>query len=118
MRACSSTPCFSTVVSQVGPVGRMRSLPTVSGSAGISRSKGVPYGERVMRDSALHASIVMRLRAAGCVFAEDEADVLFSTRTEPPELDAMVTRRAKGAPLEQVVGWAEFAGLRIVVHPG
>ena len=34
------------------------------------------------------------------------------------ELDALVERRAAGEPLEQVVGWAEFAGLRIVVDPG
>lgn len=30
----------------------------------------------------------------------------------------MVDRRAAGLPLEQVVGWAEFCGLRIAVDPG
>lgn len=30
----------------------------------------------------------------------------------------MVGRRESGLPLEQVVGWAEFCGLRIVVEPG
>jgi release factor glutamine methyltransferase len=30
----------------------------------------------------------------------------------------MVARRAAGEPLEQVVGWAEFAGLRVLVDPG
>jgi release factor glutamine methyltransferase len=30
----------------------------------------------------------------------------------------MVARRAGGEPLEQVVGWAEFAGLRVFVDPG
>jgi release factor glutamine methyltransferase len=30
----------------------------------------------------------------------------------------MVTRRASGVPLEHVVGWAEFCGLRITVTPG
>jgi len=30
----------------------------------------------------------------------------------------MVTRRASGVPLEIVVGWAEFCGLRITVAPG
>jgi release factor glutamine methyltransferase len=30
----------------------------------------------------------------------------------------MVGRRAGGEPLEQVVGWAEFSGLRIFVEPG
>lgn len=33
------------------------------------------------------------------------------------ELDAMVDRRAAGLPLEQVLGWAEFCGLRIAVEP-
>jgi release factor glutamine methyltransferase len=30
----------------------------------------------------------------------------------------MVERRADGLPLEQVLGWAEFCGLRIAVDPG
>ena len=58
------------------------------------------------------------LRAAGCVFAEDEARLLVATARTPDELDAMVERRAAGLPLEQVLGWAEFCGLRIVVDPG
>jgi release factor glutamine methyltransferase len=62
--------------------------------------------------------IVSRLRAAGCVFAEDEAQLLMSTAQTPDELDAMVSRRAAGLPLEQVVGWAKFCGLRIAVAPG
>jgi release factor glutamine methyltransferase len=64
------------------------------------------------------ASIVARLRAAGCVFAEDEAALLIATAGSPEELDAMVDRRAVGLPLEQVLGWAEFCGLRIAVDPG
>jgi release factor glutamine methyltransferase len=62
--------------------------------------------------------IVTRLRAAGCVFAEDEARLLMSAARTPAELDAMVGQRAAGRPLEQVVGWAEFFGLRIIVAPG
>jgi release factor glutamine methyltransferase len=30
----------------------------------------------------------------------------------------MVDRRVSGLPLEQVIGWAEFSGLRIAVDPG
>jgi release factor glutamine methyltransferase len=30
----------------------------------------------------------------------------------------MVSRRVAGEPLEQVLGWAEFCGLRIIVAPG
>src|SRR5579864_1964001 len=62
--------------------------------------------------------IVARLRAAGCVFAEDEARLLMSAAQTQAELDAMVEQRAAGLPLEQVLGWAEFCGLRIAVDPG
>ncbi len=64
------------------------------------------------------ARIVNRLRAAGCVFAEDEARLLVSTARTPAELAAMVDRRVTGLPLEHVLGWAEFCGLRITVEPG
>ena len=62
--------------------------------------------------------VVARLRAAGCVFAEDEAGLLTAAARTPAELDAMVSRRAAGEPLEQVVGWAEFCGRRIAVAQG
>jgi len=62
--------------------------------------------------------VVTRLRAAGCVFAEDEARLLISAAPTPADLAAMVDRRAAGLPLEQVLGWAEFCGLRIAVDPG
>lgn len=62
--------------------------------------------------------VAAELRAAGCVFAEDEARVLLAAARTRAELDAMVARRAAGAPLEHVVGWAEFCGLRIAVGPG
>jgi len=61
---------------------------------------------------------VARLRAAGCVFAEDEARLLIAGARTPDELGAMVEQRAAGLPLEQVLGWAEFCGLRIAVDPG
>ncbi|MFE7747444.1 putative protein N(5)-glutamine methyltransferase [Streptomyces sp. NPDC057428] len=64
------------------------------------------------------STIVTTLRAAGCVFAEDEAELLLSTADGPTELAAMVDRRAAGLPLEHVLGWAEFCGLRIAVDPG
>jgi release factor glutamine methyltransferase len=62
--------------------------------------------------------IVTRLRTAGCVFAEDEARLLISSAQTPADLTAMVDRRVAGLPLEQVLGWAEFCGLRIAVDPG
>jgi release factor glutamine methyltransferase len=62
--------------------------------------------------------IIARLRAAGCVFAEDEARLLISAAQTPADLAAMVDRREDGLPLEYVLGWAEFCGLRIAVEPG
>ena len=64
------------------------------------------------------SAVVTRLRAAGCVFAEDEARLLISAARTPAELTDMVDRRAAGLPLEQVIGWADFCGLRIAVTPG
>ncbi|MFJ3219239.1 putative protein N(5)-glutamine methyltransferase [Kitasatospora sp. NPDC086801] len=72
----------------------------------------------VFASAALRSSVVTRLRAAGCVFAEDEARVLLSAAATPADLAVMVRARAEGRPLEHVVGWAEFAGLRIAVDPG
>ncbi|WP_198415808.1 putative protein N(5)-glutamine methyltransferase [Cryobacterium glaciale] len=63
-------------------------------------------------------SIASRLRAAGCVFADEEARLLLSVEQSPAELTAMVDRRVAGVPLEQIIGWAEFCGLRILVAPG
>ena len=62
--------------------------------------------------------VVARLRAAGCVFAEEEARLLGEAARTPADLEAMVGQREKGLPLEQVVGWADFCGLRIFVDPG
>ncbi|SDY04652.1 release factor glutamine methyltransferase [Saccharopolyspora shandongensis] len=52
------------------------------------------------------------------MFAEDEARLLLSAAADPTELSGMVQRRVDGLPLEQVLGWAEFCGLRISVDPG
>ena len=62
------------------------------------------------------ATVVAKLRAAGCVFAEEEARLLMADA--PPELAALVARRVAGEPLEHVLGWVEFCGLRIAVDRG
>jgi release factor glutamine methyltransferase len=66
--------------------------------------------------------LVARLRAAGCVYAEDEAVLLEEAVEGAPDatadLERLVARRVAGEPLEQVLGWAEFVGLRLVVEPG
>ncbi|QAY63429.1 putative protein N(5)-glutamine methyltransferase [Xylanimonas allomyrinae] len=88
------------------------------------------------------ARLVARLRAAGCVFAEEEAALLLEAAgapaqgvpaqgvptqgvpagpAEPPwpvRLERLVARRVAGEPLEHVLGWVAFAGRRWAVAPG
>ena len=73
---------------------------------------------RLEADAQTLARVADRLRKAGCVFAEDEARILVSSAVDDAELEAMAARRASGIPLEHVVGWAAFCGLRIAVDPG
>jgi release factor glutamine methyltransferase len=73
------------------------------------------------------ALLVLTLRAAGCVFAEDEARLLLeaasgatsdATTVDQERLEALVARRVSGVPLEHLLGWAEFAGIRVLVDDG
>jgi release factor glutamine methyltransferase len=66
----------------------------------------------------LAAEVAGRLRAAGCVFAEDEARLVVEAAGSPEELERLVSSRMAGAPLEHLLGWAEFCGLRIALDPG
>ncbi|MFI9377484.1 putative protein N(5)-glutamine methyltransferase [Streptomyces parvulus] len=76
-------------------------------------SPGPSAGDLPPRDS-----VVAALRAAGCVFAEDEAALLIAAAGTAGGLAALVDRRVRGLPLELVLGWAEFRGLRVAVAPG
>jgi release factor glutamine methyltransferase len=69
-------------------------------------------------DVDLDLDLEAMLRAAGCVFAEDEARLLRAQARTPAELALLAERRVAGEPLEYVLGWAEFAGLRVTVEPG
>lgn len=59
-----------------------------------------------------------RLRAAGCVFAEEEAALLVEAAASSEELESLVERRVGGEPLEPLLGFAEFGGLRVHVDAG
>ena len=61
---------------------------------------------------------MVRLRAAGCVFAEDEAALLLASASGASDLEELVRRRIGGEPLETVLGWVAFAGRRLTVRPG
>ena len=68
------------------------------------------------------AALVRRLRAAGCVFAEEEAALVVEQAGHAPdpvaEADRLAGLREQGLPLEQVLGWAALAGVRVLLEPG
>lgn len=72
----------------------------------------------VIRHLSPHETLTARLRAAGCVFAEDEARLLIDAAPTPAALEGMASRRVAGLPLEHILGWAEFCGLRVAVDAG
>jgi release factor glutamine methyltransferase len=76
-----------------------------------------PPRHRQWASLQLRTYVIDRLQAAGCVFAEDEARLLLGQASDEAGLEDLVARRASGLPLEQVLGWAEFDGLRILVDP-
>ncbi|MEV0132668.1 putative protein N(5)-glutamine methyltransferase [Dactylosporangium sp. NPDC050688] len=64
-------------------------------------------------------TVTDRLRAAGCVFAEDEAALLTEAAAgDAAALDRLVERRVAGHPVEYLVGWASFAGERFAIADG
>ena len=72
----------------------------------------------VTGSTAADPTLVAALRAAGCVFAEDEAALLQQQARDEAELASMLAERRSGVPLEHVLGWAAFCGLRVAVSPG
>jgi len=67
-----------------------------------------------------YSDTVDALRAAGCVYAEEEARLLLDAGGD---LHSLLARRVSGEPLEWILGWASFTdeagdGVRVVVRPG
>lgn len=62
-------------------------------------------------------TVITKLRAAGCVFAEDEARLLRTTARTATELTTMLEQRVAGRPLEHILGWVDFYGMRLTVAP-
>lgn len=63
--------------------------------------------------------LVARLRAVGCVFAEEEAaEIRRVVGTDSTRADAAVASRANGIPLEHALATALFAGVELEVGAG
>ncbi|OMH24203.1 hypothetical protein BKD30_09335 [Tersicoccus phoenicis] len=62
--------------------------------------------------------VIARLRAAGCVFAEEEADLLLAATGDEAAREDLVRRRVAGDPLEYLLGWAAFDDVRVHVRAG
>ena len=65
-----------------------------------------------------HLRVTAALRAAGSVWAEDEAALLLADARSGTELEALLARRVAGEPLETVLGWVAFLDRRLAVAPG
>jgi len=62
--------------------------------------------------------VVCRLRAAGCIAAEEEADELLAGAPDTATLAEWVGRREVGEPLAWITGTVRFCGHRLRVDPG
>jgi len=88
---------------------RRRASACTSPEPGTSSTDPLPTSPQVLAD---------RLRAVGCVYAEAEAALILDTFQDDEEIARVVAGRSAGAPLEHLLGWADFAGLRLTVAPG
>lgn len=72
-----------------------------------------------MTTPAADRALAARLRAVGCVFAEDEAAEIRRVHgDDETAAEAVVAARKAGIPLEQALGVARFAGVEIEVGEG
>lgn len=69
-------------------------------------------------DNQMEKNIVGRLRSVGCIFAEEETKLLILEAGSLEDLMKMVETRASGLPLEYVLGFTTFCGMRIEVSRG
>jgi release factor glutamine methyltransferase len=64
------------------------------------------------------SDIAARLRAAGCVAAEEEAEELLAVASGDDALEPLLRRREQGEPLAWITGRTTFCGRVLAVAPG
>ena len=67
---------------------------------------------------AAAAEIAGRLRAAGCIAAEEEAGELLAASADDATLEAWIRRREHGEPLAWITGTTRFCDHSLHVDPG
>ncbi|MGA9225867.1 MAG: putative protein N(5)-glutamine methyltransferase [Mesobacillus sp.] len=72
----------------------------------------------IFLDSKTEKSLINRLRSAGCVFAEEETQLLIAEAKSIEELLNLIEKRVSGFPLEYVLGFTKFCGIRIEIEQG
>ena len=63
-------------------------------------------------------AVIDRLRAAGCVAAEEEAELLVGSAPDNGTLEAWLKRREQGEPLAWITGTTQFCGRTLKVDGG
>jgi len=72
----------------------------------------------VIVDARTRTRVVKRLREAGCVASEEEADELLACVRDGEELEDVLTRREQGEPLAWITGQIEFCDRRLSIDRG
>ncbi len=65
----------------------------------------------------LTETVIDRLRAAGCVAADEEAEELLAAAPDGATLEAWIGRREQGEPLAWITGTLQFCGHRVGIDP-
>ncbi len=105
------------MAASLGPRPRCPAGTRVGGS-GRRRAPAAELTVRVPASRIDLDAVVERLRVAGCVAAEDEADVLVGAAPDVDVLDRWLARRELGEPLAWIVGRSRFCGQDVHVAPG
>src|SRR5438128_12656682 len=82
-----------------------------------ARETSAPMTDSVARRPVAQ-TVINRLRAAGCVAADEEADELLAAAPDDNTLEAWIRRREQGEPLAWITGTVQFCGRSRRVDPG